>query len=66
VLLRTLCGRTGLRLPFLPQLRQHVFTVTFNECALVGARRMKDQMVKAEIDILLGIPEMRRSSEQRR
>jgi hypothetical protein len=35
-----------------------MFTVTFDECTLVRACRMKDKVVKAKINILLGEPDM--------
>ena len=36
----------------LPQPREHVLTVSLKKCALIRARRVKDQMIKAQLDVM--------------
>jgi hypothetical protein len=36
----------------LPQPRQHVLAVSLEKCALIGARGVKYQMIKAQVDIM--------------
>ena len=34
----------------LPQPGEHMLAVSLEKCALIGARRVKDQMIKAQVD----------------
>jgi hypothetical protein len=36
----------------LPQPREHVLAVSLKKCALIRARGMKDQMIKAQVDVM--------------
>ena len=36
----------------LPQPGEHMLAVSLEKCALIGARRVKDQMIKAQVDVM--------------
>jgi len=36
----------------LPQPGEHMLAVSLEKCALIEARRVKDQMIKAQVDVM--------------